>query len=56
MAERVRPTPEQKRRNMWLALALVSFVVLIGIVTALKLSQGTYREAERLAAESEAPQ
>lgn len=44
-----RPTPPgldeearkaQKRRNLWLALALVAFVVLVAITTMLKLGGG----------------
>lgn len=30
----------QKRRNMWLALALVAFVVLVAVTTILRLGGG----------------
>lgn len=30
----------QKRRNMWLALALIAFVVLMGVGTAIRISEG----------------
>ncbi|MEO0982175.1 MAG: hypothetical protein AAFX03_05935 [Pseudomonadota bacterium] len=38
-----RPDPEalkaQKRRNVWLALALFGFVILLGAVTMLRLGE-----------------
>ena len=34
----------QKRRNLWLALALVAFVVLVVITTVIKLSGGAVPE------------
>lgn len=30
----------RKRRNLWLALALVGFVILVGVITVVRLSQG----------------
>ena len=29
----------QKRRNIWLALALLAFVVLVGLVSAVRLAE-----------------
>ncbi|HPE48332.1 MAG TPA: hypothetical protein PLR76_08050 [Hyphomonas sp.] len=31
----------QRRRNIWLGLALVAFVVLVAITTMIKISTGT---------------
>jgi hypothetical protein len=36
----------QKRRNMWLGLALLGFVVLVGLTTAVRLSGSDSRKAE----------
>ena len=35
----------QKRRNMWLALALITFVVLMGVGTAIRISEGAGTDA-----------
>lgn len=29
----------RKRRNLWLAMALAGFVILVGVVTAIRLSE-----------------
>ena len=34
----------QKRRNMWLGIALLGFVVLMGVGTAIRISQGAGTE------------
>ena len=34
----------RKRRNMWLALALVAFVVLMGVGTAIRIKDGAGTE------------
>ncbi len=42
------PSPEilrlaaQKRRNLWLALALVVFVVLVGVTTTLRIQDADF--------------
>lgn len=38
----------QKRRNMWLALALVAFVVLVGVSTALRIQETDFTGGDRL--------
>jgi ethanolamine utilization microcompartment shell protein EutS len=42
----------QKRRNLVLALGLVAFAILIGLVTGVRLSEATHREAAKRAAEA----
>lgn len=38
----------QNRRNMWLALALVAFVVLVGVSTALRIQETDFTGGDRL--------
>lgn len=38
----------QKRRNMWLALALVAFVAIVGITTAIRIQQTDFGGGDRL--------
>lgn len=38
----------QKRRNMWLALALVALVVLVGVSTALRIQETDFTGGDRL--------
>ena len=38
----------QKRRNMWLAWALVAFVVIVGVSTALRIQQADFSGGDRL--------
>lgn len=38
----------QKRRNVWLAWALVAFVVIVGISTALRIQQTDFSGGDRL--------
>ena len=33
----------QKRRNIWLALALFGFVILVGVVSAVRLAENLQR-------------
>ena len=45
----VKLTPDElaarRGRNRWLALALTAFVVLVGVVTVTRLSEGSYQMA-----------
>lgn len=45
----------RKRRNVWLAFALLGIIVLIMTVTMVRLSEATHQEAERRAAEGLLP-
>lgn len=38
----------QKRRNAWLALALVAFVVVVGVSTALRIQETDFSGGDRL--------
>jgi hypothetical protein len=38
----------QKRRNAWLALALVAFVVIVGVSTVIRLQQSDFGGSDRL--------
>ena len=38
----------QKRRNVWLALALVAFVVIVGVSTVVRLQQSDFSGGDRL--------
>lgn len=38
----------QKRRNLWLALALVAFVVIVGVSTALRIQETDFSNGDRL--------
>lgn len=38
----------QKRRNAWLAFALVAFVVIVGVSTALRIQQTDFSGGDRL--------
>ena len=38
----------QKRRNMWLGLALVAFVALVGVTTAFRLQASDFGARDRL--------
>ena len=38
----------QKRRNMWLACALVAFVAIVGVTTALRIQQTNFSGGDRL--------
>lgn len=45
----------RKRRNLWLAWALVAMIVLVMVITMVRLSEGTHREADRREAEGLSP-
>ena len=38
----------QKRRNAWLALALVAFVLIVGVSTALRIQETDFSGGDRL--------
>jgi len=38
----------QKRRNVWLAWALVAFVVIVGVSTVIRLQQSDFGGSDRL--------
>ncbi|MEL6858105.1 MAG: hypothetical protein AAFO74_06940 [Pseudomonadota bacterium] len=38
----------QKRRNMWLALALIAFVVTVGVSTAVRIQETDFSGTDRL--------
>ena len=38
----------QKRRNIWLALALVAFVVTVGVTTAVRIQETDFSGTDRL--------
>lgn len=38
----------QKRRNVWLAWALVAFVVIVGVSTVIRLQQSDFSGSDRL--------
>lgn len=38
----------QKRRNMWLAAALVGFVVIVGVTTAVRIQETDFSGGDRL--------
>lgn len=38
----------QKRRNAWLALALVAFVVIVGVSTAIRMQETDFSGGDRL--------
>lgn len=56
----MRLTPEElrarKRRNVWIALALVAFIVLVFTTTVLRLQQNQAAERALLEAQSGASQ
>ncbi|MEO1554579.1 MAG: hypothetical protein AAFR82_11675 [Pseudomonadota bacterium] len=38
----------QKRRNAWLAIALVAFVVVVGVSTAVRIQETDFSDGDRL--------
>ena len=38
----------QKRRNAWLAVALVAFVVVVGVTTAIRIQETDFSGGDRL--------
>ena len=38
----------QKRRNAWLALALVAFVIVVGATTAIRIQEADFSGGDRL--------
>ena len=38
----------QKRRNVWLAWALVAFVVIVGVTTSIRIQQTDFSGGDRL--------
>lgn len=38
----------QKRRNLWLAIALVAFVAIVGVSTALRIQETDFSGGDRL--------
>ncbi|MEL7057881.1 MAG: hypothetical protein AAGL09_16240 [Pseudomonadota bacterium] len=38
----------QKRRNAWLAVALVAFVVIVGVTTAIRIQETDFSGGDRL--------
>ncbi len=38
----------QKRRNAWLALSLVAFVVIVGVTTAIRIQETDFSNGDRL--------
>lgn len=38
----------QKRRNVWLAWALVAFVIIVGVTTAMRIQQADFSGGDRL--------
>lgn len=38
----------QKRRNLWLAVALVAFVAIVGVSTALRIQETDFSGGDRL--------
>ena len=38
----------QKRRNAWLAFALVAFVIVVGVTTALRIQETDFSGGDRL--------
>ena len=38
----------QKRRNLWLALALVAFVVIVGVSTAVRIQETDFSGGDRM--------
>lgn len=38
----------QKRRNVWLAWALVAFVVIVGVTTAIRVQEADFSGGDRL--------
>ena len=56
MAESTPPVDEQselqlkaqKRRNLWLAAALVGFVVIVGVSTAIRIQETDFSGGDRL--------
>ncbi|MEL7042143.1 MAG: hypothetical protein AAGL90_11510 [Pseudomonadota bacterium] len=38
----------QKRRNVWLAFALVAFVVIVGVTTAIRIQETDFSGGDRL--------
>lgn len=38
----------QKRRNVWLAWALVAFVIIVGVTTAIRIQQTDFSGGDRL--------
>lgn len=41
-------TKARKRRNVWLAWALVAFVVIVGVSTAIRIQQTDFSGGDRL--------
>lgn len=46
----------QKRRNVWLALALVAFVVLVGVTTVIRIQDTDMSKSEGFYFDGKAPQ
>ncbi len=47
------PTPEewraaQKRRNLWLGFALVAFVAIVGVTTAVRIQNTDFSRGDRM--------
>lgn len=38
----------QKRRNAWLAVALIAFVVIVGVTTAIRIQETDFSGGDRL--------
>lgn len=38
----------QKRRNAWLALALVAFVIIVGVTTAIRIQETDFSGGDRI--------
>ncbi|MEM7328547.1 MAG: hypothetical protein AAF437_07395 [Pseudomonadota bacterium] len=38
----------QKRRNAWLALALVAFVIVVGVTTAIRIQEADFSGGDRI--------
>jgi hypothetical protein len=55
----MRPTPEElrarKRRNLWIALGLVAFIVLVFATTVLRLQQNQAADRALFEAQGQAP-
>ena len=45
----------QKKRNLWLALALVAFVVLVGVTTAIRIQDADMGKSEGFYFDGTAP-
>lgn len=38
----------QKRRNAWLAMALVAFVIVVGVTTAIRIQETDFSNGDRI--------